>query len=263
MSRPTLATALAARRAKGRCPLVAFVTAGDPSPSATPDLLLALEKAGADVIELGAPFSEPVADGPVIQAASHRALKKGMSLEKTLNLLSVARRRGLRAPVIIFTYLNPILAFGVGRFAAQAAKNGAQGALVVDLPTDESEQMKGALKSFGLELVLLASPTTSDKRLAEIGAASGSIVYYVSRAGVTGVRKGLAPGIAARLAQVRKKTGKPIIVGFGVATAAQARALARKADGVVVGSALVDAAHRVGARGAARLARSIVAGLSI
>lgn len=263
MSKPTLAKALAARREQGRCAFVAFVTAGDPSPASTPALLLALEKAGADVLELGAPFSEPVADGPVIQAASHRALKKGMSLERSLSLLALARKKGLKAPVIVFTYLNPVLAMGVGQFAAKAAKAGAQGALIVDLPSDEAERVSGALKSFGLELVLLASPTTSDPRLAQIGKATGSILYYVSRAGVTGARKGLAPGIAARLAAVKKKSGKPVIVGFGVAQAAQARALASKADGVVVGSALVQAAHEGGVGGAARLARSIASGLKL
>lgn len=258
-----LSHALSASRDAGRCAFVAFVTAGDPSPAETPKLLLALQRSGADVIELGAPFSEPVADGAVIQASSQRALKKGMSLLRALSLLARARKGGLHVPVIVFTYLNPVLTLGPDRFARLCARAGAQGALIVDLPADESRRFSRALSAQGLELVLLASPTTSDARLAAIGRATGSILYYVSRAGVTGVRKGLAPDLAARLARVRRASGKPLIVGFGVATARQARALARRADGVVVGSALVAAAARGGVAAAAKLARAIASGLEL
>lgn len=246
----------------GAARLVPFLVAGDPSPSATVELLLAYERAGAGLIELGAPFSEPVADGPVIAAAAHRALARGMSLEKALGLLAKARKKGLRAPVVVFTYLNPVLALGLDRFARRAAECGAQAALVVDLPAEESEDLSRALRARGLELVLLASPTTSDERLRFIGRASGSIVYYVSSVGVTGVRKDLPKDIKRRLAAVRELLRKPVIVGFGVATREQAGLLAGRADGVVVGSALVRAAAEKGAAAAARLAKQIAGGLS-
>ncbi len=258
----TLAQTLEARRAEGRCAFVPFLEAGDPSPAGTLRLLLDLEKVGADVIELGSPFSEPVADGPVIAAAAHRALKGGMSLEKTLELLAAARKKGLRAPVIVFTYLNPVLALGVERFARRAADCGAQAALVVDLPAEESEDLSRSLRAHGLELVLLASPTTSDERLRLIGRAAGSIVYYVSSAGVTGVRKELPKDLKKRLATVRSLVNKPLIVGFGIATKEQAALLARHADGVVVGSALVKLAAESGPGAAQRRAHEIIGGLS-
>lgn len=258
----SLAAALSSRRARGRCGFVPFLTAGDPSLAASAANLRELAAAGADIIELGVPFSDPMADGPVIQAADHRALERGVTLQKVLSLVARLRREGFATPVILFTYLNPVWSMGAAAFARACRKSGVDGVLVVDLPGEEWPRLGAPLRYHGIEPVLLASPTTSDARLRALGRASGSIVYYVSREGVTGVRRGLAKGIAARLRRVRALTGKAVIVGFGVATARQARALSALADGVVVGSALVAAA--AGARGRRRLgclARSIVAGL--
>lgn len=258
----SLAEALSSRRARGRCGFVPFLTAGDPSLLETAANLRALAAAGADIIELGVPFSDPMADGPVIQAADHRALLRGVTLPKVLALVARLRRKGFSTPVILFTYLNPVWSMGAEAFAKACGKSGVDGVLVVDLPGEEASRLGVPLRARGVEPVLLASPTTSDARLRSIGRASGSIVYYVSREGVTGARKGLAPGIAARLRRVRRLTGKAVIVGFGVATGAQARALSGLADGVVVGSALVAAAGGPkGSRRLARLARSITAGL--
>lgn len=257
----SLAGALERRRRLGRCGFVPFLTAGDPSLSATRGRIAALEEAGADILELGVPFSDPVADGPVIQAAAMRALKRSVTLAQVLDLVAALRKKGLRLPVVLFTYLNPVLGLGLEAFARRCARAGVDGVLAVDLPVEESAELSAALKKSGVELVLLASPTTTDARLRKIGKASGSIVYYVSREGVTGARKDLAPGLAARLEHVRRLAGKPLIAGFGVSAAAQARALSRHAAGVVVGSALVAAAAEGGRAGLFRKARQIVKGL--
>jgi len=263
----SLAAVLAARRAGGRAGFVPFIVAGDPSAGATLKLARALADAGADILEVGVPFSDPVADGPVIQAAGQRALEKGMSLTRAARLVAAIRRGGGTTPAILFTYLNPVLRLGNAGFARLCADSGVAAALVVDLPAEESGALSRALAERGVELVLLASPTTTDARLRDIGKASGSVVYYVSREGVTGVRAGLAPGLAARLERVRALTGKPLLVGFGVAEPGQARARAPDADGVVVGSALVAAAAKAGAsRGPAavgRLARRLVKALEV
>jgi tryptophan synthase alpha chain len=259
----SLAAVLASRRASGRSGFVPFIVAGDPSAEATVLSAKQLAAAGADILEVGVPFSDPVADGPVIQAAGQRALTKGMTLPRAAGLVVKMRKAGVKTPVILFTYLNPVLRLGPSAFARLCADSGVAAALIVDLPVEEAETMTKALASHGIEIVLLASPTTTDERLRDIGRASGSIVYYVSREGVTGVRAGLAPGLAARLAHVRKLTGKPLIVGFGVAEPAQARALAPHADGVVVGSALVNAAAKSGPAAVGRLARRLVSALEV
>lgn len=256
----SLAQALLHRRAWGRAGFVPFVVAGDKSMSETATLLRKLERAGSDIIELGVPFSDPVADGPVIQAASQRALANGVTLERIFKLMSRLRRNGFSTPIILFSYLNPLLRLGERRLAALCAKAGIQGVLVVDLPAENAACAKAAFEAKGVELVLLASPSTSDERLKLIGKMSGSIVYYVSREGVTGARSGRLPlSLAGRIARVKKLTGKPLIVGFGVSTPSQARALGCNCDGVVVGSALVAA----GARRAPALAKSLIAALKI
>ena len=261
MKKPNLAQILAVRRATGRTGFVPFLVAGDPSTAATVKAARSLAAAGADILEVGVPFSDPVADGPVIQAAGQRALKKGMTLTRAAGLVKSLRRGGVPTPAILFTYLNPILRLGVPAFARLCADSGVAAALIVDLPVEDAASMTKALTARGVEIVLLASPTTTDERLRAIGRASGSLVYYVSREGVTGVRAGLAPGLAERLEHVRRLTGKALIVGFGVAEPAQARALAPYADGVVVGSALVAAAAKGGPAAAGRLARRLVAAL--
>jgi tryptophan synthase alpha chain len=239
--------------ARGRCGFVPFLTAGDPSLAATERHARALAEAGADVLELGVPFSDPVADGPVISAAATRAVKKGITLTDVIGL---ARR--VPMPAILFTYLNPVLSLGYEEFAKRCCM-AVSGVLVVDLPAEESGPLSKALKKHGVELVLLASPTTSDARLRLIGRLTGSILYYVSREGVTGARAGLASNIARRLKHVRRLTKKPLIVGFGVATPQQAKALSRHAAGVVVGSALVAEAAK--GKNPARLAQRIIGGL--
>ena len=263
----TLADVVAARRAQGRAAFVPFIIAGDPSSGATIKMAKALAAAGADILEIGVPFSDPVADGPTIQAAGQRALARGMTLTRAADLIASMRRGGVKTPSILFTYLNPVLRLGVAAFARLCAESGASAALIVDLPVEDCGGLSNALSARGVELVLLASPTTSDARLRRIGRASGSVVYYVSREGVTGVRSGLAPGLAVRLKRVRVLTDKPLLVGFGVSIPAQARALALHADAVVVGSALVAAAAKAGAlQGPAvvgRLARSLVSALGV
>jgi len=264
MKKPTLAEVLAARRASSRRPgFVPFLVAGDPSAAATVKAAKAVAAAGADILEVGVPFSDPVADGPVIQAAGQRALAKGMSLTRAAKLVKSLKRAGVETPAILFTYLNPILRLGLPAFARLCADSGVAAALIVDLPVEDAAPYAKALAARGVEIVLLASPTTSDARLRAIGRSSGSLVYYVSREGVTGVRAGLAPGLAERLEHVRRLTGKPLIVGFGVAEPAQARALAPHADGVVVGSALVAAAAKGGPAAAGRLARRLVNALEV
>jgi tryptophan synthase alpha chain len=184
-----------------------------------------------------------------------------MSLTRAAKLVVAVRRAGVETPAILFTYLNPVLRLGPSAFARLCADSGVAAALIVDLPAEDAGPMAAALAARGVEIVLLASPTTTDARLRAIGRASGSVVYYVSREGVTGVRAGLAPGLAARLKRVRVLTGKSLIVGFGVAEPAQARALAPHADGVVVGSALVAACAQGGSAAVGRLARRLVAAL--
>lgn len=261
----TLAETLKARRATGRTPFIPFITAGDPSLAATEIFVDRLARAGSDIIELGVPFSDPVADGPVIQAASQRALGSRTTLAKTIAAVSRLRRRGETVRIILFTYLNPILAMGMGQFASLCARAGVDGVLCVDLPLEESHDLVRTLKRRGVEPVLLASPSTTNARLRGIGRASGSVVYYVSRKGVTGARKDVAGGITARVGAVKRLTGKAVIVGFGVSTPAQAKQLARGADGVVVGSALVAAAAGLSPKKAAariyRFARRMTAGL--
>ena len=259
----SLAAVLAARRASGRAGFVPFLVAGDPSADATLKAARAMADAGADILEVGVPFSDPVADGPTIQAAGQRALAKGLTLARAAGLVKALRKAGVNTPAILFTYLNPVLRLGPSAFARLCADSGVAGVLIVDLPVEEAGTLTQALAARGVEIVLLASPTTTDARLRAIGRASGSLVYYVSREGVTGVRAGLAPGLAARLARVRQLTGKPLIVGFGVAEPAQARALAPHAAGVVVGSALVAAAAKDGPAAAGRLARRLVKALEV
>ena len=259
----TLAQILERRRlVENRCGFVPFLEAGDGSLRATERCALELTRAGADILELGVPFSDPVADGPVIQAASERALRSGTTLAKTLVLAGRLKNAGA-PPIVIFTYLNPAMRMGRDAFARVCKKAGVAGALIVDLPAEEWGPWKKALEKNGVEPVLLASPTTTDERLRLIGRRSGSIVYYVSREGVTGVRKGTMPSTESRLRHVARMTAKPLIVGFGVASRAQAQALARYCQGVVVGSALVSASASGGPLKLRRLSREIVAGLSI
>lgn len=224
----------------GKKAFIPYITAGDPCLSATEDFVKSLVRAGADIIELGVPFSDPVADGEVNQRAAMRALKGGTSLRGVLDLIKLIRNEGIDIPIVLFTYFNPIFRLGLEQFASLAAESGVNGALVVDLPVEESGDFLVQLSRFDLDSIFLASPTTSSERLQVIERVSTGFVYYVSRTGVTGVRENLSETLESELKLVRKSISKPLAVGFGISTAEQARRVAHLSDAVVVGSSLVQ-----------------------
>lgn len=225
-------------RSRNESAFIPFITGGDPSLAVSEDIVVALEENGADIIEYGAPYSDPVGDGPVIQEASLRALRQGVTLRGILGSIERIRKRS-EAPIMIFSYYNPIFVYGADAFARDAANAGADGALCVDLPPEEAVEYREAMKAHGLSTVFLAAPTSSDERLALIGEACDTFVYYISRLGVTGEKAALAQHLQDAVARVREKSGKPVAVGFGISTPEQARDVARLAEGVVVGSAIV------------------------
>ena len=227
------------RSFKTRPALVAYVTCGDPNIAATRDIVLAACRAGADVIELGVPFSDPVADGPVIQRASERALKQGTSLEDVLRLAAEVRKE-TDAGLIVFTYLNPILRFGVERFCAEAAKAGVDGALVTDLTVEEAGEYRRMMALHKLATVFLAAPTSPDQRLKAITAACQGFVYAVSRTGITGTQKQVAADAQNLVKRIRKFTALPVAVGFGISNPQQFAEVGKFADGGAVGSAIVQ-----------------------
>lgn len=234
-------TTFAALKARGRKALVPFITAGDPSREATVPVMHALVAAGADAIELGVPFSDPMADGPVIQKSSERALARGIGLDAVFAMVRDFRMRDADTPVVLMGYLNPVEIRGSQRFARESATAGVDGLLLVDLPPEEAAESRDAFNAEGLALVPLASPTTAEERLALLCSQAQGYLYYVSYAGVTGADR-LDPAAAGtRLAAIRRATTVPVLAGFGIRDAASARAMARDADGVVVGSALVAA----------------------
>lgn len=226
---------LAARK---ECAFIPFITGGDPSLAVSEDIVIALEENGADIIEYGAPFSDPSGDGPVIQEASLRALNQGVTLHGILSSIERIRTRS-QAPLLIFTYYNPVLVYGESAFARDAANAGADGVLCVDLPPDDAVEYRSAMTANGLTTVFLAAPTSTDARLSLIGSACDTFVYYISRLGVTGERVALTRDLAGAVSRVREKTGKPVAVGFGISTPEQARTVSAIAEGVVVGSAIV------------------------
>ncbi|MGH9478245.1 MAG: tryptophan synthase subunit alpha, partial [Terriglobales bacterium] len=234
-----LGEAFRASRAAGRAALIPYITAGDPSLEATVAAALALAEAGADIIELGVPFSDPVADGPVIQAASERALARGVRLEDVLAAAGAIRRQ-CGAGLLMFSYFNPVLQFGVERFAAAAAAAGCDGALITDLIPEEAGAYRAAMAAAGLDTVFLAAPTSTDARLEAIARASSGFIYAVARLGVTGSLSA-AGGAETLVGNLRRHTRLPVAVGFGLARAEQVRAVAKFADGAVVGGALVAA----------------------
>ncbi len=238
ISSELIARRFEALRAESRRALVCYVTAGHPSPSATVDLLQGLESAGADVIELGVPFSDPVADGPIIQASSSTALANGVTLDISLELL---RQAHVSVPVVLFTYLNPLLAAGP-EVLTRAVAAGIAGILVTDLPLGADPGRERWLAESSLDFIRLVAPTTPPSRLAGICEHGGGFVYLISRMGVTGTRDDAPPDVAPMVARLREVTDLPVCVGFGISTPAQARAVSRLADGVVVGSAIVQAA---------------------
>jgi tryptophan synthase alpha chain len=227
-------------RADGRKALIPYFTAGDPDPAATVAIMHALAEAGADVIELGVPFSDPMADGPVIQRSSERALSKGMTLARILDQVSEFRRQDGHTPVVLMGYANPIEAMGCERFAERAAASGVDGVLVVDYPPEEAQQFVGLLERCGIDAIFLVAPTTTEARMRELAAAARGYVYYVSLTGVTGASHFDLGPVEQKLERLRKATSLPIGVGFGIRDGATARAVARVPDAVVIGSALVQ-----------------------
>jgi tryptophan synthase alpha chain len=225
---------------EGRAALVTFVTAGDPDYATSLAILKNLPAAGADVVELGMPFTDPMADGPAIQASSQRALKGGQTLKKTLELIREFRKGDGETPIVLMGYYNPIYIYGVDKFLIDAKAAGVDGLIVVDLPPEEdSELCLPALKA-GLNFIRLATPTTDDKRLPAVLANTSGFVYYVSIAGITGTAAPDTARVSNAVARIKRHTALPVAVGFGVRDAARARAIAEGADGVVVGSALID-----------------------
>jgi tryptophan synthase alpha chain len=225
-------------RAAGEMGIVAYITAGDPSIDATLDFVLALEEAGADVIELGVPFSDPLADGPTIQRASERALKSGASLPKILELVSRIRKSS-QIPLVLFSYYNPILQMGLETFAAAASGAGADGVLATDLSPEESVEYRRILATYHLDTIFLCAPTSTDERRASIAECSSGFVYLVSRTGVTGAKDTLPDDLPVLLRRLRNFTKLPIAVGFGISLPGQVTLLGGLADAAVVGSALV------------------------
>ena len=234
-----IAARFASLARQGRKALVPFVTAGDPSPEAMVPVLHALVAAGADVIELGVPFSDPMADGPVIQHASERAIAKGVGLADVLGWVRTFRQRDADTPVVLMGYLNPVEIRGYERFAAEAVAAGVDGVLLVDCPLEESAVL-APLKAAGLRQILLAAPTTAPARMAQLCGAAEGFLYYVSFAGITGAGRLSTSDIAARVAGIRSRAKAPVAVGFGVRDAQSARDIAGFADAVVIGSALVE-----------------------
>jgi len=233
--------------AKGRPALVTFVTGGDPTPDATPAILDALVEGGADVIELGMPFTDPMADGPAIQAANLRSLGAGTKTADIFRIATDFRARHPQVPLVLMGYANPMTIRGPEWFAEECRKAGVDGVICVDIPPEEDPELGPALRAVGVSLIRLATPTTDDARLPAVLEGSSGFLYYVSVAGITGMQQAAVGSIAEAMARIKAKATIPVAVGFGVRTPEQAAAFAKVADGVVVGSALVDLVGQHGA----------------
>lgn len=233
-----IAHLFAACKEQNRKAFIAYITAGDPSPAHTASLVLALERGGADLIELGVPFSDPIADGPVIQRASERALRAHMTLARVLETVREIRRHS-QIPLLLFSYLNPLLRYGFEKLGADAAAAGVDGVLLTDLCIEEAGESVRSLRAHGLDTVFLAAPTSTDRRLRLVAEHSSGFIYLVSRTGVTGERESLSQSAVDLVARMRELTDVPLAVGFGISTPQHVEEVARIADGVVVGSALV------------------------
>jgi len=233
----------------GRKGLVAYLTAGDPHPDRTPAIVEALVRGGADLIELGVPFSDPIADGPVIQMGGERALRAGTTMKRVLEIAAEIRRRS-EVPLLLFTYLNPVMRYGLDRLAADAAAAGIDGCLLIDASVDEAHEYVGAMRRHGLDTVFLAAPTSTERRLRLVAQYSTGFIYLVSRTGVTGVRESLSDQVTPLVDAMRKVTELPLAVGFGVSKPEHVAALGRQVEAVVVGSAIV---RLIGEHGASPL----------
>ncbi len=230
----------AALRAEGRAGLVTYLTAGDPDPDTSTRLFAGLAAAGADLIEIGMPFSDPMADGPVIQDAGQRALKAGMTLRRTLGMVRALRRDDDTTPIVLMGYYNPIYRYGAEAFAYDAVAAGVDGVIIVDLPPEEDSELTGPARAAGLDVIRLATPTSDEKRLPSIIRGAGGFIYYVAIAGITGTRSADSAEVAAAVERLRRFTDLPVVVGFGIKNPEQAAAVACAADAAVVGSALVQ-----------------------
>jgi tryptophan synthase alpha chain len=226
---------------QGRSAFVTFLMAGDPDPATSLDIIKALPKAGADIIEIGMPFTDPMADGPSIQAAGLRALKAGMSLKKTLELVRGFRKDDNTTPLVLMGYYNPIYVYGVDQFLVDARTAGVDGLIIVDLPPEEDTELCLPAMKAGLNFIRLATPTTDDKRLPAVLANTSGFVYYVSITGITGSASADSGAVGEAVSRIKRHTGLPVCLGFGIRTPENARAIAATADGAVVGTALVDA----------------------
>lgn len=239
-----ISTAFKQLQANGRKALVPYITAGDPYADITPDLMHALASAGADVIEVGVPFSDPMADGRVIQRASERALAKGMNLSNVLEIVHIFRQQDQQTPVVLMGYANPVEFYdhrhGENRFAQDAAAAGVDGVLIVDYPPEESHQFAKQLKLHGLDQIFLLAPTSTEERIAQVGKLASGYVYYVSLKGVTGAASLNTDSVSAFMPRIREHVHAPVCVGFGIRDATSAKAVAAVSDGAVVGSRLIE-----------------------
>jgi len=240
MTATRIARRFAALKSENRAGLVTYIVAGDPDAAISLALLRGLPQAGADLIELGMPFSDPMADGPAIQAAGLRALKAGMTLRKTLDLVRRFRSEDDETPIVLMGYYNPIYRYGVDHFLADATSSGVDGLIVVDLPPEEDAELCLPARAAGIDFIRLTAPTTDEARLPVVLARASGFVYYVSITGITGTKSAKAADVAAAVARLRRHTKLPVAVGFGIKTPDQAEAVARFADAAVVGTALVQ-----------------------
>jgi len=246
-----------ALKSNARTAFIPFIMAGDPDAETTLSLMHQLVDSGGDIIKLGMPFSDPMADGPVIEAAGHRALKAGMTLQKLLALVKAFRQSNQRTPIVLMGYCNPLYAMGWETFAQHAAEAQINGLILVDLPTEEEDEVLPHLKQAQIDLIQLIAPTTESARQSRILRTASGFIYYVAVAGITGDQSADSSVIAIALAALREKTDLPIAVGFGIKTPQDAAAMATLADGVVVGSALVRCLHEKGSNATATLAKAL------
>jgi tryptophan synthase alpha chain len=245
----------------GRKALIPFVTAGDPDPGLTVALMHALVEAGADVIELGVPFSDPMADGPVVQRASDRALRHGVGLDRVLAFVREFRTENQNTPVVLMGYANPIEAMGTERYVEEARRAGVDGTLVVDYPPEECEAFAALVRSHGMDLIFLLAPTSSDARIAQVAKIASGYLYYVSLKGVTGAGNLDLGEVGEKIPRIRRETKLPVGVGFGIRDGATARAVAQYADAVVIGSAIIQKIEAAAAGGQIESARSFLRGI--
>ena len=256
-----IATTFAKLKEQNKTALITFITAGDPSPTLTVSLMHAMVAGGADILELGVPFSDPMAEGPVIQRACERALAQGVGILDVFAMVAEFRKTNLHTPVVLMGYANPIERIGAARFIAASQAAGADGAIVVDYPPEECEEFSAAMRAAGLDLIFLLAPTSTEARIAQVAKVGGGFSYYVSLKGVTGAGNIDTVEVAERLKAIRQHVALPIGVGFGIRDGATARAVAEVADAVVIGSRIIQEIESVGAEHAVAAVTSFVAGI--